>query len=219
MNLKTLFILFIIYSIIGWVLEIFYTLFREKKLVNRGFLIGPYCPIYGIGCILILTLLDKYKDDIIILFVMSTIICSVLEYFTSYILEKKFHARWWDYSDRKFNINGRICLELLIPFGILGSLFARCVNPFVEKMLYKINLSTLNVIFYIILVLFIIDLIISYGVLSKIKISTKKIVCDNTEEITKKVKEYIINHSKLGKRILESFPNLKIKKEYFKKNK
>ena len=108
--------LFFIYSILGWIMEVINGFIKTKKVVNRGFLIGPYCPIYGTGVILITILLKKYMEDRIITFIMSMLICGILEYFTSYFMEKFFNARWCDYSNRKMNINGRICLETLIPF-------------------------------------------------------------------------------------------------------
>ena len=103
-NLCFYFVLFLIYSFIGWLMEISFTLYKDKTLVNRGFLMGPYCPIYGCGCILIILLLKRYLNDFIVLFIMSMVICSILEYLTSYIMEKLFKARWWDYSKKKFNI-------------------------------------------------------------------------------------------------------------------
>ena len=90
------FMLFMFYSIVGWIIEVIYTFITDKKIVNRGFLIGPYCPIYGVGCLLIIILLKKYTDDFIVLFIMSMLICSLLEYLTSYVMEKLFNARWWD---------------------------------------------------------------------------------------------------------------------------
>ena len=122
--------LFFIYAFIGWLMEVCFTFITDHKLVNRGFLIGPLCPIYGHGCLLILLFLKKFADEPITLFFMAMLICSLLEYFTGYLLEKIFKARWWDYSNRKFNINGRICLETLIPFGILGLLIVLIINPF-----------------------------------------------------------------------------------------
>lgn len=217
MRLSLCFILFMIYSFIGWIMEIIFTLFKDKTLVNRGFLMGPYCPIYGSGCVLIILLLKKYVNDPIVLFVMSMVICSVLEYIVSYILEKLFKARWWDYSDRKFNINGRICLETLVPFGLLGCLLMYVINPFISNLLLKIPSNVLSIVAVILFILFVIDCIISYSIITKIHISTKGIVMDNTEEITKKVREYISKHSKFGKRLMKSFPNIKILKEKYKK--
>ena len=109
-----------------------------KRFINRGFLIGPYCPIYGCGAVLITLLLQKFVNDPITLFVYGIIICSILEYTTSFIMEKLFNARWWDYSTKKFNINGRICLETMIPFGLLGLAIVYIINPFFLKIFDKI---------------------------------------------------------------------------------
>ena len=216
-NLCFYFVLFLIYSFIGWLMEISFTLYKDKTLVNRGFLMGPYCPIYGCGCILIILLLKRYLNDFIALFIMSMVICSILEYVTSFIMEKLFKARWWDYSDRKFNINGRICLETLIPFGLLGCLLIYVINPIISGLILKIPSNVLNVIAVILMIIFILDNIVSYSIITKIHISTKGIVMDNTEEITKKVKEYISKNSKFGKRLMKSFPHLKVLKEKYKK--
>lgn len=95
--LEIYFLLFITYAFFGWLMEVICKLIQEKRFINRGFLIGPYCPIYGWGALAITILLKKYLDDPIALFFMSVIICSIIEYLTSYILEKKYNARWWDY--------------------------------------------------------------------------------------------------------------------------
>ena len=118
-NVCKIFILFIIYSFLGWLVEVTKVSIKEKKIVNRGFLIGPLCPIYAVGAVLITWSTKKYEDDIFILFVLSVIICGVLEYFVSFLLEKIFKVKWWDYSDRKYNINGRITLNNLVGFGLL----------------------------------------------------------------------------------------------------
>ena len=205
-----LFLAFIIYAFIGWILEIIYTYIRTKKVINRGFLIGPYCPIYGMGCILITLLLKKYYDDPIVLAIMSMIICSILEYLTSYAMEKVFKARWWDYRDRKFNINGRICLETLVPFGIGALVIMYVVNPFIVNLLNIIPEIIIYILFISIFVMFVLDIIISFNAISKIRISYKKILEDSTEEITKHVKKYLLNNFKQWKRISKSFPDLKI---------
>lgn len=110
------FLYFIIYSFIGWLIEVVCKSIEYKRFVNRGFLIVPICPIYGYGVLFIILLIGKDTSDILGVFLKSVLICSVLEYFTSYFMEKLFKVRWWDYSKRKFNINGRICLETMIPF-------------------------------------------------------------------------------------------------------
>ena len=224
MDLKTYFLLFIIYSFVGWILEVIYTRFKDGNWVNRGFLLGTICPIYGIGCVLMLFLLGKYKNDLFILFFMAIVICSILEYLTSFILEILFGARWWDYSDRRFNINGRICLETMVPFGILGCLLVRIINPFVLNLINMIPDKVLNIIVITLLILLLIDIILSFSIISKLKESSQKIlkkakVKDSTEEISKKVREYILNYSKYGKRLILSFPHFNILIEKYRKKK
>ena len=101
-------LLFMIYSFLGWLMEVITVSVEAKKVVNRGFLIGPYCPIYGIGAVLITLVLSRYKYDPLVLFVMTMVSCGVLEYLTSWAMEVIFKARWWDYSHEKFNLDGRI---------------------------------------------------------------------------------------------------------------
>lgn len=101
-------------------MEVICKLVEQKKFINCGFLIGPICPIYGYGVLGIVLLIGKNRMDLLSVFLKSILVCSILEYFTSYFMGKLFKARWWDYSRRKFNVNGRICLEMMIPFGILG---------------------------------------------------------------------------------------------------
>ena len=125
------FLLFFIYSVVGWAIETCYIFLTRDKLVNRGFLIGPYCPIYGAGAIAMIFYLSQYKDNALTVFLLGSLICSVIEYVTSYLMEKIFKARWWDYSRLKFNLNGRICLQNAILFGLLGLVLIYFINPFV----------------------------------------------------------------------------------------
>lgn len=209
--ISKLFLIFIIFSFIGWCLEVLYGLFELKKFVNRGFLIGPLCPIYGIGCLLIYLTLARYKNDVIVLFVMSVVICSLLEYFASFILEKIFKTRWWDYSDMKFNINGRICLELLVPFGMLGLILVYSSYPFVFDMICLLPDLAIYIISAIFLVLFIVDISLSLGIIIRFKNTAIKVAKDSTEEISKFVKDVLLKNSKWTRRLVESFPNFQLK--------
>lgn len=191
-------------------MEVGCKLVELKKFINRGFLIGPYCPIYGWGCILIILLLNKYTDDPLVLFIMAIVICSILEYFTSYFMEKLFKARWWDYSRRKFNINGRICLETMIPFGLLGCLIMYFVNPFFVSIYSKIPSNILIIISSVLFTIFLTDNIISYTIMFKMKIPKIKISKDNTEEITEYVRSILAKRSFLYKRLMKAYPNMKI---------
>lgn len=209
-KLCLLFLLFITYSFIGWCMEVGCKLVELKKFINRGFLIGPYCPIYGWGCILIIILLNKYTNDPLVLFIMAIVICSILEYFTSYFMEKLFKARWWDYSRRKFNINGRICLETMIPFGLLGCLIMYFVNPFFVSIYSKIPSNILIIISSVLFTIFLTDNIISYTIMFKMKIPKIKISKDSTEEITEYVRSILAKRSFLYKRLMKAYPNMKI---------
>lgn len=199
------FVLFIIYSFMGWCLEMVVCYFASKKWVNRGFLLGPICPIYGWGCLIITILLKRYLNDPIALFVMAVVLCSILEYYTGYIMEKLFKARWWDYSDRKFNLNGRICLGNSILFGALGLLLSYVINPFIIKVLGFIPTLVFNIVAIVILVLFIIDNIVSFKVISGFTKVAKIIKKDSTEEITKKVREILIKQGYLYRRLVSAF--------------
>lgn len=214
-NVFTYFMLFFIYAILGWIIETTLVSIEKRKFVNRGFLIGPYCPIYGFGGLAITILLKNYTKDPIVLFLMAVIICGTLEYFTSYIMEKIFKARWWDYSAKKYNINGRICLETVVPFGILGCLVMYVLNPITFKYLNMLSNSMLNIISAICFTIFITDNIVSYNVISSFTKTVKTInvgkIKDNTEEITKKVREVLIGKSFFNKRLMEAYPNLQAK--------
>ena len=209
-------ILFFAFSFLGWLMEVMVVIFKERKIVNRGFLIGPCCPIYGFGGLIMTLLLQNIKNNPIILFLLSLLICSVLEYETSYVMEKLFHARWWDYSNRKFNINGRICLTNMIAFGLLGCLIIYILDPIYFEKIKYLSTQILNIICIILLALFLIDSIFSVKIIKNIKL-IKKNMKDNTEEITRRVKEILIEKSALTRRIVEAFPNMMVIKEKIKR--
>lgn len=206
------FLVFFIYATIGWMLEMISTFIYTKKVTNRGFLIGPYCPIYGTAALLMIIFLGKYEHDLPVLFGMSFLLSSILEYITSYLMEKIFKARWWDYSDRTFNINGRICLKNCFFFGILGILLIAYVHPFIRASLFYL-LDIVPNYFYIIgffcLFLFTIDLITSFKITIGLKKNLQNLRKDCTDEISKKVQETIATGSKSVQRLFKAFPNMK----------
>lgn len=206
---KIYFLLFITYSFIGWIIEIIDRFKVNKRIVNRGFLIGPYVPIYGCCAILMVLLLHSVRNPIT-MFAYCILIASTGEYLTSYIMEKVFHARWWDYSDYKYNLNGRICLINCLGFGILGFILIKYLNNFLYNIYSNLNMTTLNIIFYTLITIFTIDLIVSFIVIFKVKkMSLKFRNPDNTNEITKKVHE-ILKNNPLIKRLFMAFPNVKL---------
>lgn len=201
-------LLFFIYSFAGWFVELTREYIRSKKVVNRGFLVGPYCPIYGCGAILITFLLQKYSDDALVTFVLSTVICGILEYLTSYIMEKIFKARWWDYSDRKLNINGRICLENLVWFGLGGTIVVNYINPLLLDCFKFIPELLLHIILEIIMTGFLVDIIVSLRIIFDLK-EMKKELRDNTIEISAKVRKIILKKLILYRRLVNAFPKIK----------
>ena len=207
------FLLFLIYSFIGWLIEVIGKLIEKHKFINRGFLIGPICPIYGHGCILMILTLSRYKDNPLTLFIYAIFICSLLEYFTSYFMEKIFKARWWDYSTKRFNLNGRICAETMIPFGILGTLVICVINPIFEYLLNLFNFETIKITAIVLFIIYIIDYTIYLIIMFGFKGTLKTVEKDGTEEITKKVKKILINKNVLYKRLVEAFPNFMNPKE------
>lgn len=213
-TVKIYFLLFLIYSFLGWLMEVTLKSIERKKFVNRGFLIGPCCSIYGWGGILITLFLNRYTNNPILLFFMAILVCGVLEYLTSFFMEKIFHLRWWDYSQRKFNINGRVCLNTIIPFGILGMTIIYITNPFFLDKLNDIPELMLDIIFYTLGYIYIVDNIISLSTIFGIRTTTTIVNRanreDNTEEITKKVREILLKKSFIHRRLVNAYPKLKV---------
>jgi uncharacterized membrane protein len=199
-------------------MEVTCKLIEKKKFINRGFLIGPICPIYGYGVLGIIILIGKNTKDVLSVFLKAILICSILEYLTSYFMEKIFKARWWDYSQRKYNINGRICLETMIPFGILGCLIIYIIHPIITKIVSPLNFKTKIILAIILLIAYIIDNIISLNIMNKIKKQIKKQKVDNTELINKKIKDWLTSNSILYRHIKEAYPKFKIKQKEREKN-
>lgn len=201
-------ILFMIYSTLGWICEIATIYIEKKKIVNRGFLIGPYLPIFGCGCLLITLLLSSYANEPFALFALSMIICAILEYFTGWIMEVIFKMRWWDYSNNKFNINGRICLETLIPFGLAGIIVVRYLNPLFLGFINLFPSIVVSISAAILGIIFIIDCAISLNVITNFKSITKNSKEDSTEEIKKYVSEVVLKNKYLYNRLIKAFPKL-----------
>ncbi len=159
MQFMRIFLYFIIYSIAGWIYETILCSVSARKFVNRGFLTGPWCPIYGFGALLVIFPLQKFRDDLLPLFLSSMVLTMLLEYVTSYVMEKLFHTRWWDYSEKKFQLNGRICLEGAIAFSVMSVIVVKWVHPWVVAQVAKLNDVVLIVLFCILAVAFVADVV------------------------------------------------------------
>ena len=121
--------IFFIYAFLGWCTEVSYAALVTGKFVNRGFLNGPVCPIYGFGVVIVLSCLTPLADNLLILFLGSVLLTSVLEWLTGFVLEKLFHQRWWDYSDEPFNLSGYICLRFSIAWGFACMFVVTLLHP------------------------------------------------------------------------------------------
>lgn len=124
---------FVVYSFLGWVVEVAFHALTMGKFVNRGMLEGPYCPIYGFGVLGILLLLEPLKGQFWFLFLGSVLLCSLVELVGGFALDRLFHQRWWDYSELPFNIGGYICLSFSIYWGIGGTILIHEIHPLFEK--------------------------------------------------------------------------------------
>lgn len=158
-SLYEIIIYFTIYAFLGWSTEVLYAYHVRGTFVNRGFLHGPFCPIYGSGIVMIIVLLDNYKNNILLLFILAAILTSILEYITGYILERFFNSKWWDYSEDAFNLHGRICLLFSILWGIACVFVIKVVQPIIHMITIKIPEKLLPIISFVIVVYFITDLI------------------------------------------------------------
>lgn len=185
---------FVIYSFGGWVLESTFRSIKEKKLINTGFLNGPFCPIYGVGAIIMYVLLENFKNNTILLFVMGFLVLSLWEYAVGVFLEKAFNTKYWDYSGHKINLQGRVCLTNSIYWGFLGIIFIQYIHPFVQKKLALIDPIYLKVVIYSIGTIILIDAIISTVKVKSIKASLNKI-----EELNKQIKEKLEEIKELAK--------------------
>ncbi len=144
---------FIIYSILGWIWETCYMSIKEKRLVNRGYVVGPVCTIYGVGAVSLYLLFRPISSDYFVLFFGGAIIATVIEYITAVLMEYIFHTSWWDYTEQKFNYKGRICLSSTIAWGAGSVILFTLLQPLVEKIvsLYSVKAGIIGISIGIIL--------------------------------------------------------------------
>ena len=219
------FMYFFIYSVLGWIVETLYCRTLDGKWTNRGFLFGPYCPIYGFGALIIIAFLQNFKSSFIAVFFLGMIFTSILEYLTSFLLEKLFDAKWWDYSKMKFNINGRICLLNSLEFAFLGVVLTYIVHPTISNLILKIPIDLVQLISFALITIMAIDVGFTISTLLNLKEklitlkeSAEKLMEKNT--LQEKLSEnYLYNQlSELRKnlatkgnfqikRLLEAFPD------------
>jgi len=232
-TLCSYFFTFMLYSILGWVMETCLFLIRDKKAVKRGFLFGPVCPIYGSGAVLCTAVLYGRVNNVFLVFLFGLLLCGALEYITHFLMEKLFHAMWWDYSSRRFNIKGRVYLNGLLEFGLGAVLIVKVFQPLVFRL---IDIMPQAVLYWICFALYSILIFDLATTISDLKDSVKFLkliqgeILDVTQkgvdsgeerlekrrdnlkesELTKKVSDFIKNDTVI-KRIKERYPNFTLK--------
>ena len=212
------FLIFLICSVVGYFIEVLWIFIGTKKIVNRGFLSGPIIPIYGVGALLILITLLRYYDDPIVVFTFGVIITSALEYFTSFILEEIFHNKWWDYSTKNYNLNGRICLQNSLAFGVLAIVIIYFVAPLLSLLFGLLSFKTWTIIAIVTFIIFILDVI--YSCVVAYNLRNRIIIVEELKNeklalipiiFEKRLKSSIAKFKAFPGRLLKAFPDLEEK--------
>ena len=159
--LTTLFLEFFAFSTLGWIYEATYSSIIEGRFVNPGFLNGPYCPAYGFGVIAAIVFLSKIENNFVFALA-SAIVATILEFFTSVILELAYNARWWDYSNHPFNLDGRICLDAFVFFGIGALICVRIIHPHLEAAINRMPDRIRNGLAIVLLIVILADFAITH---------------------------------------------------------
>lgn len=202
-------VIFFLFSVAGWCMEVTLKLIQYHRFINRGFLIGPYCPIYGWGAVavtLIVGGLLARRGTVGETFLAGMVVCGALEYFTSWYMEKLFHARWWDYSTKPMNLHGRIWIGNLLLFGAASVVIVKGIVPFLLRALGKIPALTVELMAGGIVVLMLLDNIVSHYLMNMVKQQIDTQEGDSTEEISRKVRELLKTRGVLLRRIQSAYP-------------
>lgn len=188
------YIYWLIYAFFGFIIETLYVSIPNKRFVERGFLHGPIIPIYAFGAMAILCFLEPFFNNPLLVFILGIIVTSALEYLTSYTMEKLFDMRWWDYSQRKYNIKGRICLRNSLLFGLLSVVLVEWIHPVIKVFVASVPVSVLQFVFYTSFILLIIDFTSSTLAAINIKHYMKDLALVK-QEILSKLSTYNMNFS------------------------
>lgn len=174
-----------IYAFLGWCVEVVYAGLNSGKFVNRGFLNGPLCPIYGFGMIAVVNILEPINNNIFLLFLGSVIITTIIELFVGYILEKLFHQKWWDYSNKLFNIGGYICPLFSLVWGLACLITVNGIHPMISNLVNLIPDLAIIIVLFIMTIIFIIDLIATVNTIFKLNRKLERI-----DELSAMIKKY-----------------------------
>ena len=204
-------LIFFAFSIVGWCIEVTLKYFEFGRFINRGFLTGPWLPIYGSGAVLctvgvqgLAPLESGYGTTFVICFVL----CGVLEYMTSFVMEKRFHARWWDYSKKPMNLHGRVWIGNLILFGLGGVLIVHVFDPLLYRLFAVISLPVRELMALILSAVIAADFVMSHFVLKLVKTGVEQSQADNTEQISREVRLLLSDRSVFYRRFADAYPEV-----------
>ena len=210
-SLINLILLFFAYAFLGWCIEVTLKYFQFHRFINRGFLTGPWLPIYGFGAALITVVikgLAPLEFSVGTTFAVSFLLCGFLEYMTSYVLEKRFHARWWDYSQKPMNLHGRVWIGNLILFGLGGVVIVDLINPLLLRLSEHMSFPLREIMALFLSVVFVADYVMSHFVLKLVKTSVELSEADDTEAISKEVRLLLSDRSVFHRRFAEAYPEV-----------
>lgn len=157
----TILLMFLLFSHVGWIWEVLYATSWHGFFVNRGFMHGPWLPVYGLGAVLMIILLNPIRTRLWLVFFLGAVIGGALEYGTSLLMEMIFHIKWWDYSGAGFDLQGRTCLLVIVIFGILGVVITAFLGPFLNQQFMHISANVQRQLAWIIGLLFLTDYVYS----------------------------------------------------------
>ena len=215
-TLLDLVLLFFVFSFVGWCIEVVLKYRQYHRFINRGFLAGPWLPIYGSGAVLItaaMQLVSRWDDGYGTTFAVSFFLCGALEYGASWVMEKRFHARWWDYSQKPMNLHGRVWIGNLILFGLGGVLIFKILDPLLLTQFARLRLPVKEVIAGCLTAVFLADFIVSHFVLKLVKESVEHSEADNTEAIGREVRLLLHDRSVFYRRFADAYPEVIYKTE------
>ena len=209
-------LLFFAYSFLGWCIEVTLKYFQFHRFINRGFLTGPWLPIYGSGAVLITLAVNglaPLESSVGTTFALSFVLCGTVEYGTSYVMEKRFHARWWDYSQKPMNLHGRVWIGNLILFGLGGVLIIEVLDPLFLGLIGSLSPLRRQILAGVLGSVFLADYIMSHFVLKLVKTGVERSEADNTEEISREIRLLLRDRSVFHRRFAEAYPEVIYKTE------
>ena len=209
-------LLFFAYSFLGWCIEVTLKYFQFHRFINRGFLTGPWLPIYGSGAVLITLAVNglaPLESSVGTTFALSFVLCGTVEYGTSYVMEKRFHARWWDYSQKPMNLHGRVWICNLILVGLGVVLIIEVLDPLFLRLIGSLSLLRRQILTGVLGSVFLADYIMSHFVLKLVKTGVERSEADNTEEISREIRLLLRDRSVFHRRFAEAYPEVIYKTE------